>query len=132
MNPILENILSGFGIDVIFCSYLLVVILWAAHYRKVLSEYAKNSFMKRATHIFGSFIVIFLVAEVILRILWRLNKPSTLGYYIVVSLYYVVVLLMVLIVAGGFIFYGQRLYRNLVKFEDVNVLVKDRLRKVTA
>jgi len=131
LNPVLENLLYGFGVYSIIFSYMLVVMLWASTYKKASIGHVQNRFLKHSTEIFISAIIFIGVMEVVLRTLWRVFPDGTRDYLVVIGLYYVLVLAIILMIATSFLFYGLRLYRNLIAFEDVNISIKDRLRRIT-
>lgn len=130
LPPIVENVLYGFGIDVIVFSYLLVVMLWAITYQRALIGHSNSAYFKRSVPLFITLIILFFVIEIVLRILWRVFQTDSEPYYIIVSIYYLFVLVIVVIGASSFLFYGLRLYRLHIQFEDYSLSVKDRLRRV--
>ena len=50
---------------------------------------------------------------------------------VVVSLYYLFVCIVLLLIMVSFLFWGVRLYKNLIGFENVNPIVKERVKRVT-
>jgi len=130
LNPIVENILFGVGDYVIFCAYMLVVMLWAKTYKKSRIGTHQSWFLKHSSKVFGVLIILFGIVEVVLRIFWRKFQPGSLMYTVIVGLYYLLLVLVLIIICGSFLVFGLRLYRNFLVFE-ANDGVRERMKRVT-
>jgi len=130
MNPVVENILFGVGDYLIFCAYMLVVMLWSKTYKKSRIGTQQSWFLKHSTSIFAILIVLFGIIEVVLRIFWRKYEPGSFMYMLIVGLYYLLLVLVLIIICGSFLVFGLRLYRNFLVFESNNG-IRERMKRVT-
>jgi len=131
IQPILENLLYGFGVYFIVFSYLLVVMLWAQTYKKASIGNTKSWFLRNTRPIFVLLIITFGIFEVVLRVLWRTFREGSVDYLIVIGLYYLLLVSILITVNLCFLVFGLRLYKNLIAYEGVNLIIKDKLRRIT-
>jgi len=131
LPAIVENVLYGSGVYFIIFAYLLVVMLWSQTYQKASIGNLQSWVIKHTTAIF-IFVLIFTgVVELLLLVLWRLYAVGSATYIIIIGLFYLLLVLVLIVAVSSFLFYGLRLYKNLLAFEAVNPLVKDRLSRIT-
>jgi hypothetical protein len=130
-NPIIENLINGFGIYIVVLTYMLVVMLWAQAYNHATAGSARSRILSRAKPLLVGFIIFYGVCEVSLRILWRSSDPDRQYYSLYIFTYYGLMMVNVAIIMATFIFYGIRLKKNFSAFLHVNPYIKERLRRIT-
>lgn len=102
----------------------------ALTYRKASRGKSTTGLIKYVRPVLITLIVFFLLLEVILRISWKVVDEDSATYTAVITSYFLLILVTTSLIMFGFLYYGLRLYHNLVEFEEVNVLVKMKLQRV--
>ena len=108
----------------------MTIITRATTYKTASMGSKRGWILRHVKAIFVTLIVLFLIVEVVLRILWRTVNSKSESYILIISLYYLFISVVLLIVIVSFLFWGLRLYKNLAGFENVNPIVKERVRRV--
>lgn len=98
-------------------------------YKKACAGNIHSWTLQNIRGLFVVFIIGYAIVEIVLRILWRYWKTEDFEYQLILSIYYSFVFISVGIICVSFLFYGLRMYRNLLAFQ-INPMAKERLTRV--
>jgi len=109
-----------------------VILLWASAYSKAIVGRMTSPLLRFAKPVLITLMFLFGILEVVLRIIWRTSDPTGVSYRITIFIYSMFVLTTITVIMIAFLFYGLRMYWNLYAYQDVNPLVKERLKRITS
>ncbi len=112
-----EGIVDGLGIAMLVVCYLLCILLWLQVLNQITPAGERRSCcVQWRTLIMSSMIILYLVADLVVRIVWNTtDNPETV--FISIAIYHVIVLLATLLCSVSFVVISVYLYRVLREVE---------------